>query len=109
MAKFINLDELKNTNKTVQLNGKTYNIQPLSVGNFIKVTSSKQAIDKITDQDEYLKKTFETLVDLVSMGIPELTKEEIERMTPAQLTGLSNYIQESDEETQEAQEEIEKN
>lgn len=109
MAKFINLDELKNTDKTIKLNGKTYNIQPLSVANFIKVTSSKQALEKITDQDEYLQKTFETLVDLVAMAIPELTKEEIQDMTPAQLTGLSSYIQEADEETQEAQEEIEKN
>lgn len=105
MSNFINLDSYTKSDKTFQLGEKIYNVNKISVGDFVKLTQKQQEIEKkgnaVTMNDIY-----DLSIKIILAAVPDLTEEELMKLTSEQLNVLAKFIQE--EETKEVETEVKK-
>lgn len=89
MSNILNLDEIETgTEKAFSYKGKTYEMKPLSVGDFIK--QSKE-LKKIAETDE--AGSIEFLVKTVCSAFPDLDEKTAKTMNMDHLNALMKHIQ----------------
>lgn len=110
MSKFINLDDFDTeSQKTFQFGGKKYAIKPMGFGTFITLTNKRQKLESLQQENANPVEIYEMLSYIVKACVPEMSEEELNKMSVDQLVKLTDYIQEMDKETAEVAKEIEGN
>jgi hypothetical protein len=92
--KVLNLDELETGNeKEIVLDGKTYKLQPFSVGDFIDQVKRLEAAENVSSSE-----AFELIVEMVSKAFPGLSEETIRGMSMERLNAIYDFVRATTEE-----------
>lgn len=90
MAKILNLDEVEtNLDRAIVLGGKTYNMRPMSVEDYIAQMKDMATAEKEKDPAQL----FELMVASVCRAFPTLKEPVARKMNLAQLQKLTIFIQ----------------
>lgn len=91
MTKLLNLDELpsQRIERTIVLNGKRHEMQPLSVGQFIQQQKLAAGLEGNTDPT----KEFDALIDMILSVFPSMQRDELEALSFDKLRAVFDFLQ----------------
>jgi hypothetical protein len=98
--KFLNLDELAVTNRTVTIGGKDYPVQEMSVGNFIETSKETESLK--AKGDVSVSENMESTITMIKRFIPTLDDSVARAMNMKQLGTLMRFIRGELDEDKEA-------
>lgn len=95
MTDFLNLDDLAPAGKRFNFRGKEYQVGAMSVGAFIRLNSDlKKQRDRIQKGEEFsLEEQLAIYADALLDVVPEISREEIEKMSLRQMQALVQFAQ----------------
>lgn len=87
--KFLNLDELAPTNRTITLKGKDYPVQEMTVENFIETT---KAGEKMEAEKAPISEQVSQSVAMILRYSPTIPREDLVKLPMAKLTTIMKFI-----------------
>lgn len=98
MAKILNLDELAPVGKELTYGGKTYQLKPLSMREFINITQKTEVIEKKAKSGNLtVSEQMEFQLSVISSAIPEMSKETLDSLEMRHIEAIMNYVKDSAE------------
>lgn len=91
MAKFLNLDDLVEVEKEIQLGGITYPIVERSLGQVLKAIEASKKAEKNGDDENFI-----LTIDFIQEAIPSCPRKELMKMPIASLQKLMVFINENE-------------
>lgn len=91
MTKILNIDALAAEEREIQLKGRTYKVEEMSVQNFIETTKSAETI-----LGRPLSEQVEESVKMIKRSIPEVPEEELRAVPLRNLQAIIAFIRGED-------------
>lgn len=88
--KTLNLDNLSKVTRNLILNGVTYEVQEMTVENFIETTKAADAL--LEKKNITIEEQMEASIGLIKRSIPNIEEEVLRKMTLEQLGTLSKFL-----------------
>ena len=98
--KILNLDALAAPKRTLTLGGVTYDVEEMTVENFIETTRIAEELetkgDKLTFADQ-----IGATIGMIKRSVPDITEQQLRKLNLEQLTMVSKFLRgELDSETE---------
>lgn len=87
--KVLNLDDLAKTNRSLTLGGVTYEVEEMTVENFIETT---KAAEKLEKEDGSIVNQVSATIDLIVRSIPTIKTETLRKLPLEQLSTIVKFI-----------------
>lgn len=87
--KFLNLDELAKTNRTITLAGEQHEVVEMTVENFIETT---KAAEKLEKADPTFGDQMEASIDMIVRSVPTLDAPTLRKLSLEQLTMVLKFL-----------------
>lgn len=87
--KFLNLDELAKTNRTITLAGNEHAVVEMTVENFIETTKAAEALSK---GDPTFAEQMEASIEMIVRSVPTLDTATLRKLSLEQLTKVLQFL-----------------
>ena len=88
--KVLNLDQIEKANRTLVLNGKTYDVPPMSVENFI--TTTRKSAEMSKREDMTIADQIEETVEMIARSIPTIDKKILTSISLEYLEKIMSFV-----------------
>lgn len=86
--KTLNIDALAKSNRTLTLGGKTYEVQEMTVENFIETT---KAAEKLGPDASFVEQV-EATIDMIQRHVPLIERSVLKKLSLEQLTTITQFV-----------------
>lgn len=99
MAAILNLDELSPVGKQITFGGKTYDIKPLSMREFINITRTTEAMEKKAKAGTLsVAEQMEAQLGVIASAIPGMNQEVLDSLELRHIEAIMDFVKTSAEE-----------
>jgi len=88
--KTLNLDALAKTVRTITLGGEKYNVEEMTVKNFIETTNAASRLEK--KEDVSIAEQIQATIEMIQRSIPKCPAEKLSGLTLEQLATISKFL-----------------
>ena len=88
--KTLNLDSLATVARTLTIGGATYEVQEMTVENFIETTREAELLEK--KEDASIPEQMEATIKMIHRSIPTCPESVLRKMTLEQLALVSRFL-----------------
>jgi uncharacterized protein (DUF2267 family) len=88
MAKVFNVDQLAEETRQIVLKGKTHEIKPMSVDDFLATMAEADKLDK----DASPQAQIDAVVKTIARAIPTLSEDDVKALPFDQMNAIAQFI-----------------